>query len=264
MSVSERAPREGERRPDERVGCYVYGILPADVELTPDAAGIGDCDVGLVRHGEIAALVSEVDVTTPLGRPEDLAAHERLLDAAAVEVPVLPVRFGAVLTDAGAVAQELLATHHDQFRAALQELEGRVEYLVKARYREGAVLREILSENPEAARLRAAMRERPEETTRDIRMRLGELINQEIEARRATDGRRVVEALGRYAVAHNERPPTHHEDAAHVAFLVETEQRARFEKAVEELTRDWRDRVDMRLLGPLAPYDFVVTVRPEG
>lgn len=264
MPVSEHPPRQDERRQDERVGCYVYGIVPADVELTPDARGIGAREVAVVRHGDVAALVSEVDVTAPIGRPQDLAAHEGLLDAAAVEVPVLPVRFGAVLTDAGAVAEELLAANHDAFRAALDDLEGRVEYLVKARYEEPAVLREILTDNREAARLRAWIREQPEEVTRDARIRLGELINQEIGVRRSADTRRVVEALAPYAVAQGEREPTHHQDAAHVAFLVRTEQREPFEKAVEELARDWRDRVNVRLLGPLAPYDFVVTVRPEG
>ncbi len=264
MPVSEPAPRQDERRRDEHLGCYVYGIVPADVEMTPDAHGIGGRDVDLVRHGDIAALVSEVDVTGPLGRPEDLAAHERLLDAAAAEVPVLPVRFGAVLTDADAVTQELLAAHHDRFRAALEELEGRVEYLLKARYEERAVLREILADNPEAARLRRQIREQPEEVTREVRIRLGELINQEIAARRAADTHRIVEMLEPYAVAHAEREPTHHEDAAHVAFLVGTAQRARFEKTAEEIARDGRDRMNVRLLGPLAPYDFVVTVRPEG
>lgn len=263
MSAPERSP---ERPPggETRTGCYVYGILPADVEMTPGARGIGDRDVGLVRRGRVAALVSEVDVDAPIGRPEDLAAHERLLDAAAAEVPVLPLRFGAVLADEDAVAEELLGANHDRFLAALNELEGRVEYLIKARYDERAILLEILREDREAARLRERIRGAPEERTREARMRLGELINEGIDARRSMDTRGVVEALTPYSVAHNEREPTHHQDAAHVAFLVESAQRARFEKAVEEIAQDWRGRANVRLLGPLAPYDFVVTGRPGG
>ncbi|HEX6351808.1 MAG TPA: gas vesicle protein GvpJ, partial [Actinophytocola sp.] len=36
---------------------YVYGIVPSDVETTPDARGVGDppYDVLTVRHGEVAA-----------------------------------------------------------------------------------------------------------------------------------------------------------------------------------------------------------------
>ncbi|HEU5156648.1 MAG TPA: GvpL/GvpF family gas vesicle protein [Streptosporangiaceae bacterium] len=247
------------RRPEKRVGCYVYGILPHDVELTPDSRGIGDRDVSLVRHGQIAALVSEVPLDSPLGTPEDLAAHQRLLDAAAVAAPVLPIKFGAVLANADDVAEELLAANHDEFRDALNQMEGRVEYLLKARYVERTILGEILSENSEAARLREEIRGEAEETSRDAKIRLGEMINEGIAAKRAADTREAVEILAPYSVATNEREPTHREDAAHVAFLVETEKAGRFEEAAADLVRTWRGRADVRLLGPLAPYDFVVT-----
>ena len=258
MPAAERPPQTS-RQSGREVGYYVYGILPHDVELTPGSRGVGDCDVSLVRHGQIAAMVSEVGLGSPIGRPEDLAAHQRLLDGAAVAAPVLPIRFGAVFATLEDVAQELLAANHDEFRAALRELEGRVEYLVKARYEERAILQEILAESSEAARLRDEIRGEPEDISRDARIRLGELINQALTPKRTADTRAVIETLGQYAVASSEREPTHHEDAAHVAFLVETDKAARFEETVADLARKWQDRVHIRLLGPLAPYDFVIT-----
>ncbi|GAB3975816.1 GvpL/GvpF family gas vesicle protein [Actinoallomurus acanthiterrae] len=259
------APEQTQDAQEERaVGCYVYGILPGDVEVSPDAHGLRDSDVGLVRHGRIAALVSEIRTGSPIGRPEDLTAHQRLLDEAAVEVPVLPLRFGAVLTSREAVEDELLAANHDQFLAALNAMEGRVEYVLKGRYEERAVLREILAQVPEAARLREEIRDRPEELTRDARIRLGEVINQAISAKRDADTRQAVQALSGHTAANVLREPTHREDAVQAAFLVETSQRQRFEKAVEELAREWRGRVSLRLLGPMAPYDFVITPRPGG
>jgi hypothetical protein len=265
-ATDDKEPKASKRsrRSNGRVGCYVYGILPHDVELTSNSRGIGDHAVSLVRHGEIAAMVSEVPLDAPIGKPEDLAAHQRLLDAAAVAAPVLPIRFGAVLASAEDVAQELLIANHDEFRAALNELDGRVEYLLKARYVERAILEEILAENPAAARLRDEIRGAAEEASRDARIRLGEFVNEGLTAKRAADTGSAIETLGPYAVASNEREPTHHQDAAHVAFLVETEKAGRFEEAAADLARTWRDRVDVRLLGPLAPYDFVVTARGGG
>ena len=155
------APTDSET-PEQQVstGCYVYGIAPADLEATSDARGVGDPPgkVSIVRHDQIAALVSDIDLGGPLGTPEDLLAHQQLLDAAASEVPVLPMRFGAVMTDPEAVKEELLAPHHDEFLAALNELGGRVEYVVKGRYVERAILAEILSHNAEAAQLRDQIR----------------------------------------------------------------------------------------------------------
>ncbi|GAA4602911.1 GvpL/GvpF family gas vesicle protein [Actinoallomurus liliacearum] len=253
-----------EAQQTRNVGCYVYGILPGDVELTPDARGLRDGDVDLVRHGDIAALVSEIDLGGPIGRPEDLTAHERLLDDAAVEVPVLPMRFGAVLASREAVEQELLAANHDQFLAALDEIEGRVEYTLKSRYEEQAVLREIISENPDATRLLEQIQGRPEELTRDARIRLGEFINQAISAKRDADTQWVCQALSEYSQASVRRRPTHPQDAAQVAFLVETDRRAEFEKAVAKIAEVWHGRAGVRLLGPMAPYDFVITPRPGG
>jgi hypothetical protein len=135
-------------------------MVPEDVEVPEDTRGVGEKPgkVTAVRHGEIAALVSEIPLDRPLGTPDDLLTHQELLDAAAAEVPVLPLRFGAVVASAEAVVDELLEPHHDKFRASLTELEGRAQYVVKGRYVEQTVLREVMEEIPEVARLRDEIR----------------------------------------------------------------------------------------------------------
>jgi hypothetical protein len=257
---SEQTAKAGNSR-----GWYVYGIVPGDVELDPETRGVGDppAKVDLVRSGDLAALVSEVDKDQPLGRPEDLMAHQQLLDAAAPEAPVLPLRFGAVLSDKDAVASELLDANHDDFAAALSELEGRVQFVVKGRYEEDAVLKEVLAENPEADDLREQIRAHgDEDATRDLRIQLGEMISEAITAKREADTRKVGDALEPVAVASNVREPSHERDAANVAVLVETAKQDDLERAVSELAKEWEGRVDVRLLGPMAPYDFVVTKAP--
>jgi hypothetical protein len=250
---------DGAPKEAQHVACYVYGVVPEDVELTPDARGLNDRDVRVIRHGDIAALVSEIETKSAIGRPADLAAHEQLLDGAATEVPVLPFRFGAVMSDADAVVEHLLAPHHDTFAAALKELEGRAEYIVKARYHENSILEELLAENKEAAQLREQIRGKDENATRDERIRLGEFVHNAIEAKRKTDSNAVSEAMADHSVAYSVLEPTHEYEAAHVAFLVETSRRDEFEKAVDDHADERAGRIAVRLLGPLAPYDFVVT-----
>ncbi|WP_235558383.1 GvpL/GvpF family gas vesicle protein [Sphaerimonospora mesophila] len=258
--AADRTADRGGAAPRD-IACYVYGIVPADVETSPDAVGVGDPpnQVKIVRHGEIAALISDVDVSRPLGRARDLVAHEELLDAAAVEVPVLPLRFGAVLTTPDAVVEELLTPHHDQFATALKQIEGRVQYVVKARYAERPILTAVLAEIPEARRLRDRIRDLPEDATRPERIRLGEVITQAIEAKREADTRRLIDHFASCTAAANVREPTHERDAAHVAFLVEADRIPDFEHTLDELCREWADHVEFRLLGPMALYDFVTT-----
>ncbi|WP_230330178.1 GvpL/GvpF family gas vesicle protein, partial [Nocardia aurantiaca] len=248
----------------ESTAVYVYGIVPADVEAQPHATGVGDPpgEVTVVRHGEIAALVSTLDPDRPLGTPTDLRAHEELLDGSAAVTPVLPLRFGAVMTDTDAVESELLAANEDQFRAALDELEGRVQFVIRGRYIEDMILRELLDENPEAARLGDEIRGKPEDLTRDARIMLGEMINQAIEAKRAQDTHKVVSELEKLDALINQREPTHEEDAVHLAALIESAREQELEDTVRRLVADWDGRVELDLLGPMAAYDFVTKPAP--
>lgn len=260
------ASQTQKAEPEQGTGCYVYGVVPADVEVTEETEGVGDPPgtVRLVRCGELAALVSDVELSRGLGTPDDLRAHQEILDGTAAESPVLPLRFGAVLTSEDAVVEELLEPHHDEFAAALEELEGRAEYVVKGRYVERAILGEIVSENDEAARLRDEIRDRDADATRDARIRLGEIVSEAIAARREEDTRELVSALDGHYADHVLREPTHEFDAVHVALLADTSREADLDRAVEDLGKRWSGRVELRLLGPMAPYDFVGTAEdPE-
>jgi hypothetical protein len=243
-----------------RTASYVYGIVPSDVEGNPEARGIGEppSPVAVVRHGDIAALVSPLPMDSrPLGEPEDLIAHESVLDSVVGEVPVLPLRFGAVLATQDAVVEELLGAHHDEFADALRRLEGHAEYLLKGRYDERAMLTEVLSESQDAVRLHEAIRTRPADASRNERIALGELITNAIAAKRDADTRQVVEALGRLDAMISVREPTHEQDAVKVAVLLESARERELERLAHQLADSWSGRVELSLLGPLAPYDFV-------
>ena len=247
-------------------GIYVYGIIPADVELAAETPGVGDppSQVRVVRSDGLAALVSDVDTSRPLGSPQDLVAHEQIVDATAAEVPVLPARFGAVMSSDEEVAEDLLAANHDEFDDALEELEGRAQFVVKGRYVEQAILSEVLSENRQAGHLAKKLRNADRDASRDARIKLGEIINGAVEVKRRKDTRALGDAMEGHCVASVVREPTHELDAVHVAFLVETDGESEMEQAIEDLAHDWEGRVDVRLQGPMAAYDFVGSVLPEG
>ncbi len=261
MSAPPETQPKAESRP--KTGCYVYGILPGDVELNAEIYGVGDPpgEIRLVRSGDLAALVSEVDLSGSLGSPEDLEAHQEILDTTVTGSPVLPLRFGAVLTDEDAVVEELLDPHHDEFVEALEQLDGRVEYLVKARYEERAIMEEILSEDSEAAQLRDQIRGADPDATRDLRIRLGELISNAVAAKREEDTRLLLSAMEDHCEVSFVREPTHELDAVHVAFLVDTDMADELERVVEHLGNRWEGLVELRVLGPMAPYDFVGTAQ---
>ena len=242
---------------------YVYGIVPADVQPEEDATGIHDAPIEIVTHGDIAALVSEIDPDQRLGTPADLQAHAHILDGTSHVAPVLPLRFGAVVSDRDAVVNELLAEHEDEFTSALDQLEGHAQYMIKGRYVQETILREIIDESPKATTLLETIRSQPEELTQDARMALGEIIGHALEAKRDTDTRTTLDALSPLTDTVTVREPTHEQDAVQIAVLFEVDRQDELEHAIGALAERWDNRVTMRILGPMAPYDFVVTPKPE-
>lgn len=263
---SKKADKGGSSGAKSKTAVYVYGIVPGDVEVQKNAKGVGEppATVDVIREGDIAALVSKIPADQTLGRPEDLQAHAQLLDGTAGVAPVLPLRFGAVMTDPDSVTEELLREHHDEFAEALGSLEGRAEYIVKSRYHEEEFLAQLLSENQQAAQLRDDIQQKPKDASRDSQIALGELIANVIEQQRQVHTNAVIEELGELAEQVNPREPTHEWDAVHLALLAEVARQADLEEVLDRLNEDWRGLVTLRLLGPLAPYDFVVTAKAEG
>ena len=215
---------------------YVYGILPGDVEYEDPPTGVGNppSPVRLVRHRDIAALVSDVDVSNRLGTPDDLLVHEELLDANAAEVPVLPLRFGAVVADEDAVAAELLEPYYDEFSAALQELDGYQEYIVRGRYIQEAILREILAEDPRAAGLANQTRDADPAASREGQIQLGQLIGERLAGKRNQDTQQLGDALADRVSMSVVRPPGDDLEAMHAAFLVKATDAAEVVSTVQE------------------------------
>ncbi|MDD7966339.1 GvpL/GvpF family gas vesicle protein [Actinomycetospora lemnae] len=246
---------------ETRRGSYIYGIVPAGVRipdgLDPIPYGDQDGELGLVTEGRLAAVVSDVAADRALGTRRDLMAHEAVLNAIAQDTPVLPMRFGAVVTDDDAVAEELLAPHQDYFVRALEQLEGHLEFRLRGDYDQDAVLGRILEADPRIQQMREKIAGVDEDASYYDRIRLGEAISQAMDKLREEDAQACVDALAKFAVATEVKEVGGENGAVHLAFLVRTDHRSDFERAVDDLGDSWSGRVELRLIGPTAAFDFL-------
>jgi hypothetical protein len=158
----------------------------------------------------------------------------------------------------------MLIPYHDWFTGVLDQLTGGREFAVVGAYVEDVVIREVLREDPEAARLRERIRELPEDAAYYDRIRLGELIVKALDEKRQVDNEEMMDALEPYASAVAPRSPAGEDVAADAAFLVTEQDLSDFEAAVDELGERWAGRIRLRMVGPLAPYDFVPPPPEEG
>ncbi|WP_425827745.1 GvpL/GvpF family gas vesicle protein [Streptomyces fractus] len=234
---------------------YIYAIASSEHPSLPEGmGGIGEParEVRVVKKGSLAALVSEA----PEGlRPKrrDLLAHQSVLAEAGAGGPVLPMRFGSLAPDDESVS-EVLAERADHYQERLRELDGKVEYNVKAQHDEEAVLHLVMVDNPEVRNLTEANRQAGGGTYED-RLRLGELVVSAVQAREAEDAVELQRLLEPVASAVSTGPESTGW-LANVSFLVDKKAAEHFLAAVEELRRS-HPHLDLTVNGPLPPYSFV-------
>jgi hypothetical protein len=235
---------------------YVYGVISASV-APPRCRGIGDAELELISREDLAALVSDIDRSEIVLGREAMTTHARVLEEAMTTSTVLPMRFGIVMTDAAAVREELLEAHGSQLRGQLDELAGKIELKLRATYEEERLMREVVAQDPEVARLRETLRGAPEDATYYARIQLGELVAAGVERAREADTEAILGALAPLAVAFDAGEPAHERIAVNASFLVERERIPRFDDEVDRIGRAQAGRMRLKYTGPLPPHSFV-------
>jgi len=128
---------------------------------------------------------------------------------------------------------------------------------VKAIYLEEPLLRSILESSPGLAQTAARVRDLPAAASHFDRLALGEAITLAVQARREDDSQRLVGALQDLSLATTLGEPTHERDVVNASFLVSDENLEKFDSRVESLSREYGDRMQFKLMGPMPAYSFV-------
>lgn len=200
---------------------YVYGIVSASAcpegGFGPMGLGVIPTEVGTVRYGALAAVVSDGPDGVPDATRDNLLAHERVNEAVMREHTVLPMAFGTVLRSREDV-EALLRAGQDVFEATLARLAGKLELGLKVFY---------------MARDGEAVRERAER-----------------------DADALVRALRAVSVDARVSAPVGERMVLNASFLVEREGVAAFDARVKSLAAS-HEELTFRATGPWPPYHFV-------
>ena len=241
---------------------YVYGVVRSAAARPPQASGVAGAEVRAVPYKKVAALVSEVPVPIRAKRRE-LMSHADVLNDAIANGAALPLRFGTTFPDERSVVSEFLTPRHDELSALLDELEGRVELMVKAFYREEAVLAEIVRDNPRVAQLRALTRDGPGAATHAARLELGSAVAAALDARTRADASAILDELRPLALdMHVDETPIERQ-VLRVSLLVERHDVEAIDAVMSALAERHAGRIHFKYVGPLAPHSFV-SLSPGG
>lgn len=235
---------------------YVYGVIPAGASPAP-GPGIEDAPIAVIPHAGVAALTSDVPGDFLEAGREELLTHSRVLEETMKRSVVLPMRFGVVLPDEETVHERLLDPYGEELEAQLEAMEGKVEITIKGIYDEAAILREVVAEDRQVAKLRESIHGKPEAATYYQRIELGELIAAALEEKRAAAAPAIVDRLAPLAVDVRVGEPAHERMAVNVSFLVERKRLEEFDLAVDRIGAEQAGRIQLKYTGPLPPHSFV-------
>ncbi|MFG2650430.1 GvpL/GvpF family gas vesicle protein [Streptomyces sp. NPDC048436] len=234
---------------------YIYAITAADHPMELGGLkGVGEppTELRTVRTQALTAVVSDVPEGLRAKR-RDLVAHQSVLERLMADGSALPMRFGLVGSDDNQV-QVVLDEQQDAYIARLGEVDGCLEFNLKASRDEDDLLHEIVEESAEVRRLNELTRQNP--GAQDEKVALGELIAQEVSAREESDGQSLVERLAPSAVRTVVSQPTK-DHFLNVSFLVKRAEAAAFSQALHELAEERGEAYTLNVNGPLPPYSFV-------
>lgn len=250
-------------------GLYFYAICRGvSVEDLAGQLGIADAELRLVEQGGLAAVVSEVDLDEfgedGLKRNlEDLAwletvavAHDRVTRLVAGRAPTAPLRLATVFRGEDSL-REQLTQWHDRAELALDRIEGRSEWSVKAyvdpqaRVAEEEPASESASAEGVGAGKAYLLKRRAATQRREV------LAHQGAEVAEAIHASLEAEVVAGRRLAPQDRRLTGHtgEMVLNGAYLVDHERAGAFKDLVERTTAE-HPGVRVEVGGPWPPYSF--------
>ena len=238
---------------------YLYGIVPAEGSGHFGPIGIKGGEVRSVPHGDLAMIASPVERISFAEIPAEkalgyLAEHQRVLERVMADLPISPLKFGTYADDQEQIIG-ILESGRSELTRALKSYAGKVELDVTVSWADlQAVLSQIAGyEEVVSMKAEIASQAGP---TMDQRIRLGQLVKNllgQLSERVATQ---LVTALQSKWPNIAVNPPKDDSMVLNAAVLIDRGQEDLFDHIIQELNRDYENKLDFRCVGPLPPYSF--------
>jgi len=246
-------------------GKYIYCIIDSDQPQSFGPLGIGGRgdEVYTICFDDIAALVSDA----PLGKyrvsRENSLAHEKAIEAVMAEHTVLPVRFATVAEDEEKV-KRILEKEHDRFKDLLGSIADKTELSLKAIFKEEVIYKDIQQKYENIKLLKEKIAAIAPEKSHYQRMEIGRMVEEALQKERQIVKDDILNTLSPLAVEVKTNNTYGELMIVNAAFFVEREKEADFDQQVQQLGDKYSEKVTLKYVGPLPPFNFVnITINTE-
>ena len=251
---------------------YIYSIIrnpqPFDstqgdsFRLSESMLGINNRDIILIPYRDIAAAVSNThlvnfDKIDKKELTQFIAAHDRVNFHLMKQHDVIPMRFGMVAESIEEI-RSILIKAYIQFKAALERIAGKAEFVVQVFWNEKNILEKIIRENAEIQKLKKEAESKGKILGFASKMKLGRAIFEALESCRKEYTADILRHLASFFPDFSASKLLDKEMIMNYSFLIGKTKESTLEFQLNRLAEKYKDEVKFKYIGPMAPYSFAV------
>lgn len=238
---------------------YLYCIIETGEERNFGPIGVGGRGdlVTTINYEDISGVVSRTPLLKHDLSRENLLGHQKVIEEVMKEYTVLPVRFCTV-TECAENIRGVLRKRYAEFKKLIRDMDNKTELGVKVLWKDlKTVFRDIAELDPEIRRLREKIASKPLKQAYSENIALGRMVQAALESKKkeAADG--ILERLN--PIALDTAINKVHGDSMilNSAFLVHGGRVKEFDDAIAELDSSNNNRMGIKYVGPVAPFNFI-------
>lgn len=239
-------------------GKYIYCIINGDEGRNFGPIGIGKRGdiVSTIGFNDVSAVISSSPVTRYVIDPDNLMAHEKVIEAVMKDYTVLPVRFCTIANSAEEV-RTFLRRQHGEFKGLLHDLDNKVEMGLKARWNHmDRIFEEIAQTDPRVKELKKRV-ERSNEADSDEKIILGKAVKAALDEKKAQLAEKILRRFKRLTLDTHQNDVMGDDMFLNAVFLIDRTREKQFDFLVEDLAEEYDNQADFKLVGPAPPFNFV-------
>jgi len=240
-------------------GKYVYCIINANEGRNFGPIGIGKRDdiVSTLGFKDISAVISSSPITQYVIDPENLMAHEKVIETVMKDYTVLPVRFCTIANSAEEV-RTFLRRQYGGFKGLLHDLDNKVEMGLKGRWAHmDRIFEEIGRNDPDVKEIKTRIAEQDGEEGSDEKIALGKTVKAALDEKKALTGEKILRQFKRLALDTRQNDLVGDDMFLNAVFLIDRTREKQLDFLVEDLAEEYQKEADFKLVGPAPPFNFI-------
>ena len=239
-----------------KIGKYIYGVINSNVVNSSETS---DCAYS-VSFQDIAAVVKDSETVDCSRMSSDMLArllvsHQQLIEKVMTRHTIIPMRLGT-FAQSDEEVKEILASGYRTIKDIFGRAKDMVEIDVAATLSDFNSFMQEISEEVEIKQLKQSLLSKKGGVTIDDQMEVGVLVKKHLDKRRTDYAGRIQAALS--VVCDSFKPHDLMDDkmVLNTAFLLNQNKQNDFERKVEEINNEFKEKFNFRCVGPLPPYSF--------